>query len=180
MQLANEAARALRESEAPPYRHVIIDEAQDLHPAQWRLLRAAVPTGPDDMFIVGDAHQRIYDNRVSLARIGINVRGRSKRLTVNYRTTQEILALAVPALGKAAVTGLDDEPDSLTGYHGGHPDVHAAPTRDAELERSSRTRPRLAGRRYRAARDRYRRASRLTWASRLPRPWKQQASRPSR
>ena len=136
-QLADEATRAVLESEAPPYRHVIIDEAQDLHPAQWRLLRAVVPAGPDDMFIVGDPHQRIYDNRVSLARMGINVRGRSKRLTVNYRTTQEILAVAVPALGKAAITGLDDEPDSLTGYHsplhGRHPDIHAAPTRDAEL-----------------------------------------------
>jgi len=65
-QLANEAARALRDGTVRlPYRHVIIDEAQDLHPAQWRLLRAAVPAGPDDMFIVGDAHQRIYDNRVS-------------------------------------------------------------------------------------------------------------------
>ncbi len=36
-------------------------------------LRAAVPSGPDDMFIVGDAHQRIYDNHVSLARVGVNV-----------------------------------------------------------------------------------------------------------
>jgi hypothetical protein len=138
LQLANEAARVVFESEAPPYRHVIIDEAQDLHPAQWRLLRAVVPTGPDDMFIVGDPHQRIYDNHVSLARIGVNVRGRSKRLTVNYRTTQEILALAVPALGKAAVTGLDDEADTLTGYrsplHGRRPDVHSAPTRDAEFD----------------------------------------------
>jgi AAA domain/UvrD-like helicase C-terminal domain len=137
LQLANEAARLILESDIPPYRHVIIDEAQDLHPAQWRLLRAVVPAGPDDMFIVGDVHQRIYDNRVSLARVGINVRGRSKRLTVNYRTTQEILALAVPALGKAAVTGLDDEADTMAGYrsplHGGRPEVHAAATRDAEL-----------------------------------------------
>ena len=138
-QLANEAARALRDGTVKlPYRHVIIDEAQDLHPAQWRLLRAAVPVGPDDMFIVGDAHQRIYDNRVSLARVGINVRGRSKRLTVNYRTTQEILALAVPALGKASVTGLDDEADTLTGYRsplrGRRPKVVAARTREAEYE----------------------------------------------
>jgi superfamily I DNA/RNA helicase len=138
-QLANEAARALRDGAARlPYRHVIIDEAQDLHPAQWRLLRAAVPAGPDDMFIVGDAHQRIYDNRVSLARVGVNVRGRSKRLTVNYRTTQEILALAVPALGKASVTGLDDEADTLTGYrsplHGRRPKIVAARTREAEYE----------------------------------------------
>ena len=137
LQLANEAARFLRDSGEPPYRHVIIDEAQDLHPAQWRLLRAAVRPGPDDMFIVGDAHQRIYDNHVSLAKVGVNVRGRSRRLTVNYRTTQEILALAVPTLGKAPVTGLDDEADSLTGYHsplhGRRPEVHAAGSREAEL-----------------------------------------------
>lgn len=138
IQLANEAAHALRTGAVRvPYRHVIIDEAQDLHPAQWRLLRAAVPSGPDDMFIVGDAHQRIYDNHVSLARMGINVRGRSKRLTVNYRTTQEILALAVPTLGHASVTGLDDEADTLSGYqsplHGGRPEVFGAATREAEL-----------------------------------------------
>jgi superfamily I DNA/RNA helicase len=137
LQLANEAALLLRTSGRPPYRHVIIDEAQDLHPAQWRLLRAAVAEGPDDMFIVGDAHQRIYDNHVSLAKVGINVRGRSRRLTVNYRTTQEILALAVPVLGKTTITGLDDEADTLTGYrsplHGRRPEVHAAVSRDAEL-----------------------------------------------
>jgi hypothetical protein len=138
VQLANEAAHALQAGVVRvPYRHVIIDEAQDLHPAQWRLLRAAIPVGPDDMFIVGDAHQRIYDNHVSLARMGINVRGRSKRLTVNYRTTQEILALAVPTLGHASFTGLDDEADTLSGYqsplHGGRPEVLGAATREAEL-----------------------------------------------
>jgi superfamily I DNA/RNA helicase len=138
-QLANEAARALSDGTVQlPYRHVIIDEAQDLHPAQWRLLRACVPAGPDDMFIVGDVHQRIYDNHVSLARVGVNVRGRSKKLTVNYRTTQEILALAVPALGKSSVTGLDDEADTLTGYrsplHGKRPKVVGARTREAENE----------------------------------------------
>jgi superfamily I DNA/RNA helicase len=138
-QLANEAARAVRDGTAKlNYRHVIIDEAQDLNPAQWRLLRAAVPAGPNDMFIVGDVHQRIYDNHVSLSRVGVNIRGRSKRLTVNYRTTQEILALAVPALGKANLTGLDDEADSLTGYrsplHGRRPKVVAARTREAEHE----------------------------------------------
>jgi superfamily I DNA/RNA helicase len=89
------------------------------------------------MFIVGDAHQRIYDNHVSLAKVGINVRGRSRRLAVNYRTTQEILALAVPALGKALISGLDDEADSLAGYrsplHGRQPEMHAAVSRDAEL-----------------------------------------------
>ena len=137
VQLANEAARLVRQAPTPPYRHVIVDEAQDLHPAQWRLLRALVPNDSDDMFIVGDPHQRIYDNRVSLAKMAINVRGRSRRLTVNYRTTQEILALAVPALGKLPVTGLDDEADTLDGYrsplHGRRPKVIAASSKEAEL-----------------------------------------------
>jgi hypothetical protein len=44
------------------------------------------------------------------------VRGRSRRLRVNYRTTQEILALAVPLLGGAPIIGLDGEADSLAGY----------------------------------------------------------------
>jgi len=137
LQLANEATHIVQQSLDAPYRHVIVDEAQDLHPAQWRLLRAAVPSGPDDLFIVGDPHQRIYDHHVSLNSLGINVRGRSRRLTMNYRTTQEILAWAVPRLGKNPVTGIDDEVDSLVGYrspmHGGPPVIRDAATRDEEL-----------------------------------------------
>ena len=137
LQLANEAAHILRQSLGAPYRHVIIDEAQDLHPAQWRLLRAAVPPGPDDLFITGDPHQRIYDNRVSFTSLGIGVRGRSRRLTLNYRTTQEILVWAVPLLGQAPVTGMDGQADSLTGYwspmHGRRPVVHSSQAREDEL-----------------------------------------------
>jgi superfamily I DNA/RNA helicase len=98
---------------------------------------AAVPSGPDDLFIVGDPHQRIYDHHVSLNSLGINGRGRSRRLTMNYRTTQEILAWAVPRLGRSPVTGIDDEVDSLVGYrspmHGGPPVIRGAATRDEEL-----------------------------------------------
>ncbi|HVT66861.1 MAG TPA: UvrD-helicase domain-containing protein, partial [Trebonia sp.] len=137
VRLASEAARALASGAVRlPYRHVIVDEAQDLHPAQWRLLRSAVPAGPDDLFLVGDVYQRIYGSRVSLSRLGIDVRGRSRRLTVSYRTTQEILALAVPALGKAPVTGLDDEAGTLAGYRsplrGRRPKVVASRTRELE------------------------------------------------
>ena len=77
LQLANEATRLLRQAGAPPYRHILVDEAQDLHPVQWRLLRAAVTPGPDDLFIAADPHQRVYDNRVSLASLRISVRGRA-------------------------------------------------------------------------------------------------------
>jgi superfamily I DNA/RNA helicase len=137
LQLANEATHLLRESGRSPYRHVIVDEAQDLHPAQWRLLRAAVAPGPNDLFVSADPYQRIYDNRVSLASLGIGVRGRSRRLRVNYRTTEEILDWTVPLLGTAPVTGLDGEADTLMGYrspmHGRRPRVRKATARAEEL-----------------------------------------------
>ena len=137
LQLANEATHLLRETGAPCYRHILVDEAQDLHPAQWRLLRAAVAEGPDDLFIAADPHQRIYSSRASLASLRISVRGRSRKLSLNYRTTQEILAWAMPLLGSDPVTGLDGEADSLLGYrspmHGQRPQVRLAATRGEEF-----------------------------------------------
>ncbi|HEX3514716.1 MAG TPA: UvrD-helicase domain-containing protein, partial [Trebonia sp.] len=137
LQLANEATHLLRETGAPRYLHILVDEAQDLHPSQWRLLRAAVAAGPDDLFIVADPHQRIYDNRVSLASMRISVRGRSQRLSLSYRTTQEVLAWAVSLLGTDPVTGLDGEVDSLLGYrspmHGPRPQLRTTATRSEEF-----------------------------------------------
>ncbi|SCL13530.1 UvrD-helicase domain-containing protein [Micromonospora inyonensis] len=136
-QLADDAAAILRRSSAR-YRHVVVDEGQDLHPAQWRLLRALVPPGPNDMFLLADPHQRIYDSHVSLTQLGIEVRGRTRRLTVNYRTTHEILNLSVRVLSGDAATGLDGQEDTLRGYRsitrGGAPDLVAHPSRDDEHE----------------------------------------------
>jgi superfamily I DNA/RNA helicase len=137
LQLANEATHLLRMAKRPPYAHILVDEAQDLHPSQWRLLRAAVAPGQNDLFISADPHQRVYDNRVSLSSLDINVRGRSRRLSLNYRTTQEILAWAVPLLGTEPVTGLDGEVDTLLGYqspmHGPRPQQKVAVSRAEEF-----------------------------------------------
>ncbi len=137
LQLANEATHLLRQAGEPRYRHILVDEAQDLHQAQWRLLRAAVAPGPDDLFIAADPHQRIYNSRVSLASLQISVRGRSRRLSLNYRTTQEILAWAVPLLGTDPVVGLDGEVDSLLGYRspirGQRPQLAVAAARAGEF-----------------------------------------------
>src|SRR5690606_34299387 len=89
--IRREATHLLENRDDKPYRHIVVDEAQDLSPDQWRLLRAAAPEAPDDLFIAGDTHQRIYNNHVSLREVGINVTGRSSRLSINYRTTAEIL-----------------------------------------------------------------------------------------
>ncbi|MFF8618044.1 UvrD-helicase domain-containing protein [Streptomyces sp. NPDC015350] len=125
--------------EPAPYAHVVVDEAQDLHPGQWRVLRAAVVPGPDDLFITGDPHQRIYDSRVSLGSLGIATSGRSFRLRVNYRSTEEILTWSARLLAPVTVDALEGEgTDSLTGYrsllHGRRPRVQGYGTRQEETD----------------------------------------------
>lgn len=139
-QLAAQAARIASgwNDETRPYRHIVVDEAQDLHAAHWKLLRALVPVGEDDLFIVGDAHQRIYDNRTTLSAHGINVRGgRSKRLTLNYRTTRQILGTSLSLLGDASFDDLDDAAEDLGGYRsvlgGAKPEMIDYPSTAAEL-----------------------------------------------
>lgn len=116
LQIADLAGDLLASRPTRPYAHVIVDEAQDLHPAQWRLLRAAVAEGANDLFIVGDAHQRIYDYRVSLSSLGIETRGRSRRLRINYRTSQQILGWATQILTGESIDDLDGELESEVGY----------------------------------------------------------------
>jgi len=109
-------------AEAPnlPYAAVIVDEAQDMGEQAFRLIRAIMPETPagdrNSLFIVGDAHQRIYGRRAAMSACGINVRGRSKRLRLNYRTTQEIRAWAVSVLEGVSIDDLDEGTDSLRGY----------------------------------------------------------------
>ena len=85
------AARLIQERGVSfPYRSVVIDEAQDFGNEAFRLLRAMVHVGPNDLFIVGDAHQRIYGHQVVLSRCGVGIRGRGRKLRINYRTTEEV------------------------------------------------------------------------------------------
>ncbi|WP_405387792.1 AAA family ATPase [Streptomyces sp. NBC_01102] len=120
------------------YRHVVVDEAQDLSPAHWKMLRAMVPTGPADIFLVGDTHQRIYDNQVTLGSLGINIRGRSARLTLSYRTTREILGSALGVLEGTEYDDLDGGTDELSGYrsvlHGVRPTLRSAGSWQDELD----------------------------------------------
>jgi superfamily I DNA/RNA helicase len=120
-----------------PYRSVIVDEAQDMSAEAFRLLRAIVPDSSNDLFIVGDAHQRIYRHRVSLGQCGINIKGRGKKLKINYRTTDEIRRFAVGILEGREIDDLDGAPDPQKGYvsltHGRPPVVKAFGTFAEEL-----------------------------------------------
>ena len=102
--------------------------------------RVVVDEGPNDLFIVGDSHQRIYDRRSSLSKVGINIRGRSRRLRINYRTTHEILSWSLSLLGEGSYDDLDEGTDNHTfaGYHsflhGPRPTTEGFSTKHAELD----------------------------------------------
>ncbi|MEV5933161.1 UvrD-helicase domain-containing protein [Streptomyces sp. NPDC052079] len=110
------------------YRHIVVDEAQDLRPAHWKMLRAMTAPDRNDLFVVGDTHQRIYKNQVTLGSLGINIRGRSSRLSLSYRTTRQILRSALNVLGEETYDDLDGAADTLAGFRsvlsGGVPDLH--------------------------------------------------------
>lgn len=98
------------------YDHVVVDEGQDLHAAHWRYLRALVAPGPNDLFICEDAYQRIYGERLVLSRYGIETRGRSRRLTLNYRTSRQNLRFALGVISGAEVSDSDGQPETVAGY----------------------------------------------------------------
>lgn len=96
--------------------HVVVDEGQDLDPAHLQLIRALVADGPDDVFIAEDSHQRIYGQRIVMSRYGLNIRGRSSRLRLNYRTTAENLGLARRILDGGDWVDAENEPEQSADY----------------------------------------------------------------
>lgn len=110
------------------YSAIVIDETQDFGPQALRLLRAMVGSAPNDLFFVGDGHQRIYSrHKAAMSKCGIDIRGRSKKLYINYRTTDEIRRQAVALLEGVEIDDLDDGADESKRYrslsHGPVPEV---------------------------------------------------------
>jgi len=120
------------------YSNIIIDEAQDLNAEAFRLIRDIVSESKNDIFIVGDAHQRIYGHKVVLSQCGINIRGRGKKLKLNYRTTDEIRKWAASLLNSERIDDMDDGVDTSSDYkslyHGPKPIIKSFESYEKEVE----------------------------------------------
>ncbi|MGC5540128.1 UvrD-helicase domain-containing protein [Streptomyces griseus] len=120
------------------FQHIVVDEAQDLRAAHWKLLRAMVPRAANDIFLVGDTHQRIYGNQVTLGSLGVHIRGRSAKLTLSYRTTRQILGSALGVLSGESFDDLDGSTEDLAGYRsvltGSLPQLHGCEDWESEQE----------------------------------------------
>lgn len=99
-----------------PYRHVIVDEAQDMGPQAFTLIRHLAAEAADDLFIVGDGHQRIYRRKAVMSHCGIQIVGRSRKLKINYRTTEETRRFACAVLNGFLVDDLDGGEDGQADY----------------------------------------------------------------
>lgn len=125
LELFNETTNYLNEHNVRPFTNVIADEFQDFSNPELKFLRALVAEGRNDLFLTGDPMQRIYSGRkINFSTAGINVRGvRSRRLKINYRTTEPIKRVAVSIIKGQTYDDMDGGTESTKGYvsliHGG-------------------------------------------------------------
>ena len=119
------------------FNHVVVDEAQDLSVAEARLVAALGRGRADALFFAGDLGQRIFELPFSWRALGIDVRGRSQSLKVNYRTSHQIRAAADRLLPAAVadVDGVEEGRRSVVSvFEGPAPTVFLADTVEAERD----------------------------------------------
>lgn len=117
--------------------HAIVDEAQDIGIAHLRFLAAIGSGRPNALFFAGDLGQRIFQQPFSWKSLGVDVRGRSRTLRINYRTSHQIRLQADRLLGPT-VTDVDgfteDRSDTVSVFNGPQPTVHVLKTIHDEIE----------------------------------------------
>ena len=112
--VVREARDLARGHHEPMFRAAIVDESQDLTLVGLQLVQALVAGGSeedeaDGLFIVGDGAQKIYPGGYTLAQAGLDIRGNSTVLRVNYRNTRPIIRAAMACAGSESVNDLGDE-----------------------------------------------------------------------
>jgi len=120
-----------------PFEHVVVDEAQDISIAQLRFLAAVGKDRPNALFFAGDLGQRIFQMPFSWRALGVDVRGRSRTLSVNYRTSHQIRACADRLLGESVsdVDGLVEvRKGTVSVFNGPAPQVQEAASPDEEID----------------------------------------------
>jgi len=124
-------------TENRPFDFAVVDEAQDISVAEARFLGALVSHRPDGLFFAGDLGQRIFQQPFSWKSLGIDVRGRSHTLRINYRTSHQIRAQADRLL-PPNISDVDGNAESRRGtisvFNGPAPEICTFDTATEESE----------------------------------------------
>ena len=120
----------------PPFDHVIVDEAQDITVTQLRFLAAIGANRPNALFFSGDLGQRIFQQPFSWKALGVDIRGRSRTLRVNYRTSHQIRSQADRLLDPeiADVDGnIESRKGTVSVFNGPKPLIQIAQSEEEEI-----------------------------------------------
>ena len=126
----------LKGRKSPPFDFAVLDEAQDVSVAQLKFLAAMAGNRPNGLFFAGDLGQRIFQSPFSWKSLGVDVRGRSRTLHINYRMSHQIRMQADRLLGPgvADVDGNSEERrGTVSVFNGPAPEVRRFAQRDDEV-----------------------------------------------
>ncbi len=127
--------RHVAEGTHPPFEFCVIDEAQDISVAELRFLATLGGDRPDSLFLAGDLGQRIFRAPFSWRALGVDVRGRSHTLRINYRTSHQIRRQADRLLPPelADVDGITERRGStVSAFNGPEPSIRVFESTDQE------------------------------------------------
>ena len=134
-------ATAVAESRNPPFDFTVVDEAQDIGVAHLRFFAGRVRHRPDALFFAGDLGQRIFQQPFSWLALGVDIRGRSKTLRVNYRTSHQIRVQADRLLGREssdADGNREERHHTVSVFNGPVPEIRVLSSQEEEVEHVGR------------------------------------------
>jgi mRNA-degrading endonuclease RelE of RelBE toxin-antitoxin system len=136
-QLFSALAIAIGKGKKVVFDFAVVDEAQDISIAHVRFFAALGGDRPNALFFAGDLGQRIFQQPFSWKSLGVDVRGRSRTLRVNYRTSHQIRTQADRLLGPV-VTDIDgnseNRADTVSVFNGPPPTIHALKNESEEIK----------------------------------------------
>jgi len=103
-QLFSALATSISQNKNAVFDYAVVDEAQDISVAHVRFFAALGAGRPNALFFAGDLGQRIFQQPFSWKSLGVDIRGRSYTLRVNYRTSHQIRTQADRLLGPVVTT----------------------------------------------------------------------------
>ena len=130
-------AQQMSDRTRPPFDFVVVDEAQDLSIAQLKFLAAIGAGRPDGLFFTGDLGQRIFQQPFSWKALGVDIRGRSQTLRINYRTSHQI-RMQADRLLDPELSDVDGNAETRRGtvsvFNGPPPSIQALNTPEEEIK----------------------------------------------
>lgn len=135
--LFTKLAAAISSEKASPFDFAVVDEAQDLTVAHLRFFAALGGNRSNSLFFAGDLGQRIFQQPFSWLELGVDIRGRSRNLNINYRTSHQIRSQSDKLLS-AEMADLDgilqNRADTISVFNGPPPLVKVAKSETEEID----------------------------------------------